>query len=193
MCCRSELWQSNNIDITLTRKSPAAMSFRSRPSYHAFGFGRSQGFESENEFDVTAYRTKLRDLAMQLERQEMKLCGLCRAITIEKMKHRTVQDKYSHKENGYAHHTSWIDLKNSGNRGCRLCFILYNISLLAAGSEKSLAASFDSIEDSYIRLHLNPVDRGVILLSCGESSWTCWLGLCINQGRVSIISERYCI
>lgn len=166
------------------------MSFRSRPSYHALGFTRSQGFESENEFDVTVYRTKVRDLAIQLERRDMKLCGLCKAITIEKMKHRTVKDKYSSKDYGYAHHATWIDLKNSGNRGCQLCFILYNISLLAAGSEKSLAASFESIEDSYIRLHMSPVDRGVLLLSCGECSWTCQLGLCINQGRVSVATER---
>lgn len=117
---------------------------------------------------------------MQLKRQEMKLCGLCKAITIEKMK----------QENGYAHHASWIDLKSSGNRGRQLCFIVYNISIIAAGSEKSLAASFDSIEDSYIRLVLSPVDRSVISLSCGESPWHGRLGLCINQGSASIASGR---
>lgn len=168
------------------------MSFGSRSSYHGFGFVRLRGFVGENinEFDVTAYRTKIRDLAIQLEGQEMKLCSLCKAITIEKMKQVTVKGKHSRKDDGYAHHTSWIDLKNSGNRGCQLCFILYSISIFAAGSEKSLAASFDSIDDSYIRLSLNPVDRGVIMLSCGESPWTGQLGLCTNQGSASIASER---
>lgn len=172
------------------------MSLRSHSSHHGFGFMRSRGFETDNnthEFDVSAYRTKLRDLALQLERQEMKLCGLCKAITIEKMKHWAVKDKFGRNEKGYAHHASWIDLKNSGNRGCRLCFILYNISIVAAGSEKCLAASFDSIEDSYIHLYLNPVDRGEILLSCGESRWTGQLGLCISQGNASITPERCCI
>lgn len=167
------------------------MSFGSRSSYHGFGFVRSRGFvgESINEFDLTAYRAQLRGLAMQLERQEMKLCRLCKAISIEKMKRK---DKHSRRDDGYAHHASWIDLKNSGNRagGCRLCFILYNISIFAAGSEKSLAASFGSKNDSSIRLSLSPVDRGEIILSCGESPWSCRLGLCINQGSASIASER---
>lgn len=164
------------------------MSFGSHSSYHGFGFVRLRGFvgENSNEFDVTAYRTQLRGLAMQLERQEMKLCRLCKAITIEKMKRITVKDKHNQKDDGYAHHASWVDLKNSGDRGCQLCFILYNISLFAAGSEQSLAASFGSINDSYIRLRLNPVDRGVIMLSCGESPWFGQLGLCINQGNAPL-------
>lgn len=168
------------------------MSFASRSSYHGFGFVRSRGFVSKNnnEFEVTAYQTQLRGLAMQLERQETKLCRLCKAITIEKMKHVTVNGKYNKKDYGFAHHASWVDLKNSGNRGCRLCFIFYNISILAAGSEQSLAAGFSSIGDSYIRLSLNPVDRGVINLSCGESPWSCQLGLCINQGNASLSSAE---
>ncbi|MCJ1465073.1 hypothetical protein MMC07_003689 [Pseudocyphellaria aurata] len=164
------------------------MSLRSPSSYHAFGFMRSRGFERDNdipEFDVSSYRSNLRDLALRLESQEMKLCDLCKAISVEKMKDAIVTDKSGRKVKGYAHHASWIDLKNSGNRGCRLCFILYNISIVAAGSEKCLAASFDSVEDSYIQLYLNPVDRGVILLSCGEAPWTGQLGLCIAQGSSS--------
>lgn len=169
------------------------MSAPSPSSSYDFGFTCPLSLMKANRFDVGVYRTKLRELAVQLERQEWKLCRLCEGITIQKMKRKNSEDQHGRKGQGYAHHASWADLKNSGNSGCRLCFILYNISILAVGSETGITSNFGPTEDSYIRLYLNPTYPGVIRFTSGESLWFCRLALCISQGNATIALGRCCI
>lgn len=162
----------------------------SRP-FH-FGFVNPRSAKGK-EFDVATCRAKVRELAAQLEYQETNLCDLCKGVSIEKMKWKAATSKPSMKDRGYTHHASWIDLTNSANHGCRLCYIFWNILILAAGIDDSLAASLESIQDSYIRLSLSPVDRGSIFLTCGESPSFCVLALCISRGSSSMTLERDCL